>query len=52
MNIDQARKRIEELSLQIEEHNRRYYILSAPTISDFDFISCLDMLKIINLRVK
>ncbi|MEI8204291.1 MAG: NAD-dependent DNA ligase LigA, partial [Bacteroidota bacterium] len=37
MNIDQARKRIEELSLQIEEHNRRYYILSTPTISDFDF---------------
>ena len=27
-------KRVAELRRQIEEHNRRYYLLDAPTITD------------------
>lgn len=37
MNIDEARKRITELSEVIDNHNYNYYILSQPTISDYDF---------------
>lgn len=37
MNIDEARKRITELSKVIDNHNYNYYILSQPTISDYDF---------------
>lgn len=32
-----ARKRIEELSKELHEHNYKYYVLSAPTISDYEF---------------
>ena len=37
MNKPEAKKRIEELSKELEEHNHRYYVLSEPTISDYDF---------------
>lgn len=37
MTIEEARARIEELSKQLQEHNYNYYVLSQPTISDFDF---------------
>lgn len=37
MNIDEAKKRIAELSELIDIHNYNYYILSQPTISDYDF---------------
>lgn len=37
MNIDEARERIAELSEIIDNHNYNYYILSQPTISDYDF---------------
>ena len=37
MNIEEARTRIEELSKLIDGHNYQYYVLSSPTISDFDF---------------
>ncbi len=33
----QARQRASELRREIEEHNYRYYILDAPTISDAEF---------------
>ena len=32
--IDRARGRIEQLRRQIDEHNYRYFVLDAPTISD------------------
>lgn len=32
-----ARKRIENLRKELDEHNYRYYVLSAPEISDFEF---------------
>ena len=32
-----AKKKIEALTSELNEHNYRYYILSAPTISDYEF---------------
>ncbi len=32
-----AKVRIEELRKQISEHNKNYYVLSTPTISDFEY---------------
>lgn len=34
MNIQLARKRVKELTRQINEHNYRYYVLAKPVISD------------------
>ena len=35
--MDNERQRIEDLRRELHEHNRRYYVLSEPTISDFEF---------------
>lgn len=37
-------KKIKELSKQLEEHNYNYYVLSNPTISDFEFDKLLEEL--------
>ncbi len=37
MNQSEARERIEKLRKEIEEHNRSYYVLNQPVISDFEF---------------
>jgi len=37
MKLSEAKKRIEELRKEINEHNRRYYILNDPVISDFEY---------------
>jgi DNA ligase (NAD+) len=37
MTVKEAKNRIEFLRRTIEEHNRRYYVESAPVISDFEF---------------
>ena len=37
MTKEEARNRIAELSDTIEYHNRRYYILNQPSISDYEF---------------
>ncbi len=37
MNKEEAKKRIRELTNTIREHNYKYYVLSAPVISDYDF---------------
>ncbi|MBI3503016.1 MAG: NAD-dependent DNA ligase LigA [Bacteroidetes bacterium] len=37
MNKEQARKKIEQLSKELEEHNYKYYVLAQPSISDYDF---------------
>lgn len=37
MPLDEARRRVEQLRHELEEHEYRYYVLSAPTISDRDF---------------
>jgi DNA ligase (NAD+) len=37
MDQAEARERIEKLRTEIEEHNRRYYVLNQPVISDFEY---------------
>ncbi len=37
MNQAEAKERIEKLRTEIEEHNRRYYVLNQPVISDFEY---------------
>lgn len=37
MKKEEARRKIEELTEKINEHNYRYYVLSQPVISDYDF---------------
>ncbi|MDR2814810.1 MAG: NAD-dependent DNA ligase LigA [Prevotellaceae bacterium] len=37
MTIREAKIRIDALRKKIDEHNRRYYVESAPVISDFEF---------------
>jgi len=44
MNKDDAKKRIETLTHQINEHNRRYYVDAQPVISDYDFDMLLEEL--------
>jgi DNA ligase (NAD+) len=44
MNKEEARKRAEQLSKELEEHNHRYYILDEPSISDFEFDKLMEEL--------
>ena len=44
MNKEEAKTRIVELSKIIENHNYNYYILTQPTISDYDFDMLLNEL--------
>jgi DNA ligase (NAD+) len=37
MKPSEAKERIEKLRLEIEDHNRKYYILNQPDISDFEY---------------
>ena len=39
------KERIEELRQQLHEHNYNYYVLSSPTISDFEFDALLRELQ-------
>ena len=43
--MDSARIRIAELTAALNEHNHRYYVLNAPTISDFEFDQLLKELE-------
>jgi DNA ligase (NAD+) len=42
--MDPVKKKIEELSKQLDEHNYNYYVLSNPVISDFEFDKLLEEL--------
>jgi DNA ligase (NAD+) len=44
MDKAEAKKRIEELSRDIEIHNHNYYVLDNPTISDYEFDKLLEEL--------
>lgn len=44
MNKEEAKLQIDQLSQQIEYHNRRYYVMSNPEISDYDFDMLLERL--------
>ncbi len=37
MTEEQARQRIEELSHELDKHNHLYYVLSKPSISDYEY---------------
>ena len=37
MTKSEAKGRIEKLRIEIEEHNKKYYILNKPSISDFEY---------------
>lgn len=42
--MDAVKKKIEDLSKQLDDHNYNYYVLSNPTISDFEFDKLLEEL--------
>ncbi len=44
LNSQQAKERINTLSEEIEQHNYKYYVLSQPSISDYDFDMLLEEL--------
>ncbi len=44
MNAAEVKKRIEQLSREIEDHNYKYYVLSQPTISDKEYDDLLKQL--------
>ncbi|WP_040197552.1 NAD-dependent DNA ligase LigA [Candidatus Soleaferrea massiliensis] len=44
MDIEQAKIRVSELTEQLHEHNRRYYVEDRPTISDYDYDKMLEEL--------
>jgi DNA ligase (NAD+) len=44
MKTEDAKKRIQKLTDQINEHNYRYYVLADPVISDFEFDQLLEEL--------
>jgi len=37
VNLEEAKKRVEELRKEIEEHNYKYYVLDNPVISDAEY---------------
>ncbi len=45
MNKEEAKRRIDQLTIDLEEHNYQYYVLSTPSISDFDFDTLLKELE-------
>ena len=45
MNKEEAKARISELGKIIENHNYNYYVLTQPTISDYDFDMLLNELN-------
>ena len=44
MNREEAKNRIVALSAELNEHNYKYYVLSEPSISDFEFDKKLEEL--------
>lgn len=50
MTREEAKKRIQQLSEEIENHNYSYYVLSKSTISDYDFDMLLN--ELIDLEKK
>ena len=45
MNKEEAKKRIEQLTSELQQHNYNYYVLTQPTISDYDFDQLLKELE-------
>lgn len=47
---DKARRRIEELRKQIDEHNVRYYVFDSPTISDAEYDALMRELETLEAK--
>ena len=45
MDLNTARKRVEELTAIIRYHNSRYYDMDSPEISDFEYDALMRELK-------
>ena len=45
MKRSEAKVRIERIRMEIEEHNRKYYVLNQPSISDFEYDIILNELE-------
>lgn len=50
MNQAEAKERIEKLRKEIEEHNRRYYVINQPVISDFEYDLLINELETLEKR--
>lgn len=44
MTASEAKKKIQQLTQEINQHNYNYYVLSSPTVSDYDFDMLLESL--------
>ncbi|HIO67987.1 MAG TPA: NAD-dependent DNA ligase LigA [Flavobacteriales bacterium] len=47
MDSETAKKRIAQLSVELNDHNHRYYLLSDPSIDDFEFDQLLKELQLL-----
>lgn len=50
MKLPEAKERIDKLRKEIEDHNKRYYVLNQPVISDFEYDLLIDELKTLESR--
>jgi DNA ligase (NAD+) len=50
MSPEEAKKKIDEISSELKQHNYNYYVLAMPTISDFDFDKKLEALAALEKR--
>lgn len=50
MNQAEAKGRIERLRKEIEEHNRKYYLLNQPVISDFEYDLLINELEVLEKK--
>jgi DNA ligase (NAD+) len=47
MTEAEAKKRIEQLTKELHEHNYIYYVLARPTISDYEFDQMMKELELL-----
>ncbi len=50
--MDQIKQRIEFLREELNKHNYDYYVLSMPTISDFEFDEKLKELSDLGINIR
>ena len=50
MELEQARKRVEELRAVIEKNNRLYYDQDAPELEDFEYDALMRELRALEIN--
>ncbi|MFT6717167.1 MAG: DNA ligase (NAD+) [Saprospiraceae bacterium] len=50
MNSEEAKKKIDELSVKLHNHNHRYYLLDSPIIADKDYDTLLSELQSLEIK--